>query len=555
MTKKYFPTSVTIFIFFLLSIAVSGQKNEFINSSFIGNSTTFQNPLLSDAYKSCRPENLDATKFEAQISTSQRMLFCEAFQEISLSLDSNWSPALKSELRQIWQVFTSENVKIRLLGKNVSSNVRAMAESFTETTTDRKFTASLYLRPERVKDKSFLPIMMHELRHIFDFYTLWKNKTSITEAELEKRAFRIIGKINQELPAGDRFSKVPTFWDDDWKHLTPGEINGKREEKIEKFMRDSAGYKHLLSNPRKYLVGYTSNSSIMREESNPNVKNSGEKLPQRLKIRQTRVEIPQQVKEVSFKTEKPKSSKNPDELLRAALLNEKNLYNRMDNFVYDQKLQLQCWKNQKVTENYELNSSITRTLEGDTLFDRVINSTVSPNSAVLPSCILDIETIKSDATNTFWAAPYLDQMRVKFNYFTVIDGIPVARFTVYEPTIDKFNQIAARYPNIKTFRTFVGTIFVSVEDAQIIKFWGTSFPVAKATGYKSQRVFGSYCATAVRQKLASGIWVTTLLNTVAVTDEKNKMKPFSYVVKYQNYRQAATDVQISDDEEEAVVSK
>ena len=549
MTKKYLPASAAILIFLLLSTVVSGQKYQSVKSSFSGSSTTFQNPLLSDAYQSCRSENLDTAKFEAQINTNQRILFCEALQEISLGLNSNWSPALKSELQQIWQVFIRENVKIRLMRKDVSANVRAMAESFTENTSGREFNASLYLRPERVRDKSFFPIVIHELRHIFDFYMLWKSKTSITEAELEKRAFRIIGKINQELPANQRFSKVPTFWDDDWKRLTPGEIYSKREEKIEKFMRRSNGYKHLLTNPQKYLVGYTSNSTVMEEESNPNDRSKGEKLPQRLKIRQTGDELPQQVKEISFRTEKPKNPKNPDELLRAALLNEKNLYYKMDNFVYDQKLQLQCWKKQKVTENYELDRSIARTLDGDTLFDRAINSSASTGSALLPSCILDIETIKSDATNTFWAAPYLDQMRVSFNYFTVIDGIPVARFTVYQPTIEKFNQIAAGYPKIKTFRTFVGTIFVSVEDAQIIKFWGTSFPVSKATGY-SPRIYGSYSATAVRQKLASGIWVTTLLNTVAVTDEKNEMKPFSYIVKYQNYRQATTDVQISDDEEE-----
>lgn len=100
---------------------------------------------------------------------------------------------------------------------------------------------------------------------------------------------------------------------------------------------------------------------------------------------------------------------------------------------------------------------------------------------------------------------------------------------------------------------FVGTIFVSVEDSQIIKFWGTSFPESEATGYKSAKTFGSYCATAIRQKLTSGIWVTNLLNTVAVTYEKNKLKPFSYVVKYSNYRQGTSDVTILDDD--AIASK
>ena len=116
---------------------------------------------------------------------------------------------------------------------------------------------------------------------------------------------------------------------------------------------------------------------------------------------------------------------------------------------------------------------------------------------------------------------------------------------------EQAEQRAAQHANVKNFRVFIGTIFVSIEDSQIIKFWGTSFPEAEQTNFKSARVFGSYSATAIREKLASGIWVTTLLNTVAVTDEKEKIKPFSYVVKYQNYRQGTTDVTILDDVETA----
>ena len=243
--------------------------------------------------------------------------------------------------------------------------------------------------------------------------------------------------------------------------------------------------------------------------------------------------------------EKAADATNPDQILRAALLNEQNLYHKMDNFVYDQNLQLQCWQKRKVTENYELERLVTRTQSGEALFQ---NKKGSLGLFSSPSCVLDFEIIKSDATDTFWAAPYLDQMRIKFDSFTTVDNIPVARYTVFKPSQKMFKQIESHYPYIKSFRVFVGTIFVSVEDSQIIKFWGTSFPETKTTGYSS-RVGGSYGATAIRQKLASGIWVTTLLNIVAVTNEKNKMKPFSYVVKYRNYRQGTTDVVILDDEE------
>lgn len=552
--KNYSPIFLLIITFFTLPATDFGQQNNYLIKTNIKNAIAFTNPLLLDGNKSCSAENLNAARFDKQVNTNQRILFCQTIREVLVKLNRNWSPALKSELQQIWQVFMREDVKIRLMEKDVSSNIRAMTVGFIGNTNGRNFGANLYLRPERTGDKSFFPILMHELRHTFDLFMLSKNETTITESELEKRAFRLVGKINQELSDGERASGLPAFWEDDWKNLSPNEIYQKREEKIEKFMRGSSAYKDLLANPQKHLVGYLSNQSVTETETtnSPGEVNDGEKLPNRLIIRQTANQLPQEVKEISFKMEKAVNSKNPDELLRAALINEKNLYNKMDNFVYDQNLHLQCWEKEKVTENYELNRLITRTQNGETLFQDETISSSSTNSTNLPSCVLDLNTIKSDATETFWSAPYLDQMEIKFNAFEVLDGISVARYTVYEPTDAKFNQIASRYPNIKSFRAFVGTIFISVEDSQIIKFWGTSFPESEATGKQSTRIFGSYGTTAIRQKLVSGIWVTTLLNAVAVTYDKDEMKPFSYVVKYQNYRQGNTDVKILDDE---VVSK
>ncbi len=541
--KNYFSTSASILIFFMISTVAFGQQSRYVKSKAMIAPTFFTNPLVYKNDGGCNFENLDSARFDGQISTNQKILFCKTLQKISLKLDGNWSPALKSEMQQIWQIFARENVKICLFKFGVPSGYRAMAEIADEKTGGNGFNINLYLRPEQTGDKSFFPIFMHELRHIFDLYTIWKNKTSITQAELEKRAFRITGKINQELPDNDRYSGLPTFWKNSWKNLSPNEINQKREAKIEKFMQNNSVYKNLLINPEKHLIDYSSNQSIT-ETSKLNGSKS-ERLPERLNIRQTKKLLPQEINEVSFQMEKAADATNPDQILRAALLNEQNLYHKMDNFVYDQNLQLQCWQKRKVTENYELERLVTRTQSGEALFQ---NKKGSPGLFSSPSCVLDFEIIKSDATDTFWAAPYLDQMRIKFDSFTTVDNIPVARYTVFQPSQKMFKQIESHYPHIKSFRVFVGTIFVSVEDSQIVKFWGTSFPETQTTGYSS-RVGGSYGATAVRQKLASGIWVTTLLNIVAVTNEKNKMKPFNYVVKYRNYRQGTTDVVILDDEE------
>lgn len=514
----------------------------------------FRNPILLRLDKGCNIENINLERFDKDINAGQSVAFCEALQDISAKLSGNWSSALKTEMMQIWWVFLNKNVKIRSMKNGASSRILAAAEAFTDNSPGAGFNASFYLRPNKVNDKSFFYVFMHELRHVYDFYQIYQTQGNMTEAELEKRGFRIMGEIYQETPDKPFFFRLPTFWEDGWKNLSAGEIAQRREQKIEKFMRGNGFYKNLLKNPESHIVGYLPNQTTIRkadfnpvEEDEEKDENKGEKLPERIVIRQTRSEIPQQVKEISFAVEKAVDPKNPDELLRAALINEKNLYRKMDNFVYDQNLQLQCWKKQNVTENFELNRMIARTQSGEALYENANVVENAPRKANLPSCVPNMDSIKTDATETFWAAPYLDQMPVKFEYFTEIDGIKVARYTVLQPTAEKFNQIAAQFPNIKPFRAFVGTIFVSVDDSQIVKFWGTSFPESDATGFNSKRTYASYCATAVRQKLASGIWVTTLLNTVAVTNEKNKLKPFSYVVKYQNYRQSSSEVRVLDE--------
>lgn len=504
----------------------------------------YSNPLIFKQSNGCQRENLDPARFDRELDAETRISFCEAVQDVSNKLKQKWSPDLSDEIGQIWQVFTSQKVVIRPMKKGVSSNVIAAAEAFTNNETGAGFNASFYLRAGRVRDKSFLLVFMHEMRHAADFYSLWKNHTSITEAELEMRGFRIMGRIYAELRDKPYFFRMPTFWDDDWKNLPPSEIERRREEKIEKFMRGNGFYKSLMKNADQHTVGYLK-TEVDKPVSPEEKASNAEKLPARLKLVQTKAELAQNVKQLTFTPEKAADAKNTDEILRAALANEKNLYFKMDNFVYDQNLQLQCWKKEQVTENYTLNSEIARTSDGEKLLKDDVKTA---QAAKMPKCVMNPDLIKSDADDTFWAAPYLDQMTVKFDSYADIAGIKTARYTVYQPTAEQFKNIAAKYPRIKNFRAFVGTIYVAINDAQIIKFWGTSFSQAAATGYEAKNTFGSYSATAIRQKLASGIWVTSTLNTVAVTSEKDKMKPFSYIVKYENYRQAATEVKILDDE-------
>ncbi len=521
------------------------------SDSHTGRTTVFKNPAVKPFDNRCLPENLSVTRFSDELSASDRVGFCRAMAQISERLNNtNWSPHVRAELEQIWDVFTTENVTIRPMKNGISSRVAASAEAYVPNSPDKGFRASLYLRPNSSKDNSFFMVTIHELRHIYDFHRVWKTRAGLTKAELEKRGFRIMGKIAKETPQKESFSRLPRLWKEKWRDLSDAEFAEKMERNIVKYMRKSKFYRHLIREPDKEYIGFRSgtggksNSQLALTDHG-----KGARLPYLVRTRQLATEIKQNVKEVSFTVQKARDSKNPIELLDTAIKNEQALYHKMDNFVYDQDLELKCWKKDRITESYLRTRQVARIQKGKPLFENELITHRSKKKPGAPSCLLDMDSISTDTTETFWSAPYLDEMPIKFDYYTELDGVRVARYTVYKPSAQKFNQMAAKYPFINPFRVFFGTIFVSVADSQIIKFWGSSFPESRTTGMSSGGTHASYNATAVRGKLASGLWVTTMLNTVAVAKKEGKMMPFSYIVKYKNYRQGTSDVIILDDDE------
>ena len=253
--------------------------------------------------------------------------------------------------------------------------------------------------------------------------------------------------------------------------------------------------------------------------------------------------LPQNIRETGFNLEKPKNPRDSKEILRVALSNEKKLYYGMSNFVYDQKLAFQCLKEGKVSGSFAENTTVTRTDDGNALFK------LASAPAALP-CILNYADLKTDFTNTFWASPALDKMPIYFSGFNKIDGATLAVYTVLQPDAKLFARLANEYPQIKPFRVIVGTIYVSPEDGQIVRFAGTSFPEENVTGDYARKVRCTYWVKAVRQKLniEDGLWVTVHVGTVAVASVQGKIHPFNYTVKFENYRQSETGVKIFDEE-------
>ena len=557
----------------------------------------FSNPTVRRFEDGCVAGNIRSKRFASEIPASQRMLFCRAFQSVSNKLNqTDWSPALREELEAIWQVFLTQDVKIRPMRKKFSKRILLAAEPFTRGQGNYDFTASIYIRPKYVNKKLFFVLAMHELRHIYDFYRLYESETSLSEGEMEKRGFRIMGRIARETKVKEKFKALPKVWKSSWKMYSSDKFHAKMEKNIVKFMRRSPFYRDRLRNPSRYLVNFVAQkrtnerryaayakyqeykasrnsgsglgsslnkrskvaspkavdkrgkalakeppANVTAAKTNParnlTAVNAKGRLPAPEIPKLSKSEVEPVVLTEPFGIAKARDNKNPDDLLSAALKNEELLYKKMNRFSYEENFRLQCWKKQRVTEWISRSREVSRDTEGKPSFENEkVLSVLRKKKLGFPSCVIDPAAIKTDASETFWAGAYLNEMPIKFDYFTKHNGTNVARYTVYKPAKAKFEAIAGKFPNIKPFRVFVGTIFVSVEDSQIVKFWGTSFPERATTGNRSGKALANYNATALRKRLGNGLWVTSSVSTVAVANKKGKAKPFRYVVNYKNYR-------------------
>lgn len=539
--KKFFlPVLLFTFLCFLFSTNAEAAD--------------FANPVLRTQTRGCEINNLRTERFSAEVNPDERQKLCRTIDKITVKLNSTrWSPALSGELKGIWEVFSFEPVVLRPMPKGASSRMLAMAEAFPSGVAGQSFEATVYVRPEKSDSDSFFQVLLHELRHVYDFYDTWKNQTRMNSIELERRAFLLMGKISQETPEKENFSGLPSFWKDSWANLPQSEIIARREAAVEKYLDDNKLYRNLEKSNQSLDFSFLKSGVAAAKQkevqfTGASYKKDGERLPERPALPKTNGLIPQNIREVSFDLDKPKNTRDEKEILRVALSNEKKIYYGMSNFVYDQKLQLECWKKGKSLGTFAENNTIARTEKGNALFQ----SKASPLATnTLPPCISRYEELKTDFTETFWASPGLEKMPIRFAGFVEVEGKTLARYSVLQPDTQLYNQLANEYSAIRPFRVFVGTIYVSPEDGQIVKFWGTSFPEDTITSNNSRKIVGSYSVTALRQRLNinGGVWVTVHIGTVAVANVGENSRPFSYTVNFENYRQSTTGMRVLDDDE------
>lgn len=529
----------------LLFIGVSAQSFQPF-APIAATTNTYRNPILKSPSAGCAADNLRGERFAAEVAADERVKLCQAIEKITNKLNATvWSPALAAEIQTVWQVFSNESVTLRAMPAGTPAQGLAMAEPFPAGGSESRFAAVVSVRPEKSDHAAFFQVLFHELRHVLDFYETWKNKTALDSLEIERRAYLLMGKLTQETPERESFSGVPKFWKESWRSRSEAEIYAKRLKAVDKYLRGKKFYRDLAHDPNRrqldfsYLNKPSANDQKIISEYD---RQQGERLPSHKMLPSTAAVLAQNIRDTRFDLEKPANPRDEKEVLRVALSNEKKLYYGMSNFVYDQKLAFQCLKKGKVSASFTEDNTVARTDDGDALFD----STAAP--AVLP-CILNYDDLKTDFTDTFWASPALEKMPMYFSGFREVEGKTLAVYTVMQPDEKLFAELAEQFPHIRPFRVIVGTIYISPEDGQIVRFAGTSYPEENVTGTYASKVRCTYWVKAVRQKLniEDGLWVTVHVGTVAVASVQGKVQPFNYTVRFENYRQSETDVKIIDD--------
>lgn len=207
------------------------------------------NPLLIDQNKGCQSENLNQLRFSMELETSRKIKICQSVVQVLSRINQGvWSTNLKSELVEIWTIYSQNNVYFARMPVKESSDILAMTESFSTEKDNEQYFACIYLNKKVEEKKWFYQVFLHEIKHVFDFYYSWSKGKNISEIELERRAFRLMSQLDEETPKKIRHSKIPQLWKDKWKKLARPQIEFNREEAITNYLRKSSFYKNFLEN-------------------------------------------------------------------------------------------------------------------------------------------------------------------------------------------------------------------------------------------------------------------------------------------------------------------
>lgn len=210
----------------------------------------FVNPLMIESRNGCSGTNIDDSRFTSKVGATRRVAICEAMNDVAERLrNGNWTRQLDEELTEVWRILRETKVVFDEMPADMPGGVVALARSFPDDVDGDSFVASVGLKSGIEEKKWFYHVVLHELRHVYDFHEIWRVGKNLPQFEIERRAFHMMSVFDQQTPRESRFSKVPQLWHDDWLKLPANELEFRRETAIAKFLKKSLFYRDLEPEP------------------------------------------------------------------------------------------------------------------------------------------------------------------------------------------------------------------------------------------------------------------------------------------------------------------
>lgn len=509
----------------------------------------FTNPFSSDGCKSFHEQ-----KFAGDWKSDEKAKFCANIEGLVSELNALPASNNKARIEAAWgawhedygkigkmSYFSAVELKKSIVGKILGTTTFMVADHLK---------ATVWLKDSLLTDKKGYSVFLHETQHFADGIDAYKNQTSITSYELERRGYETESLFAEITPETESFSSRPKFWDDSWRKLSARERDEKRQKVIYDWLDKSPIYPN--SRPRNFQVynfdvlsggGILQTSLALDTKGQKVFYMNGRPLVENVVMEKTTWDggiawtslkdplLNGNSENPAFEPSKPNDANDPNQLWQAAVQNEKKLQSEMADYLYNQNVFIQCLnKERKPVAEYVKISQVNRKTDGG-VYEKILQF---PDE--MPCVTIEAADLY-DYTTLYWVIPALDKRDAKFVSWETIDGIEAGKFAIAALPVNDTKDIGKRTDN----RYFYGNVWVSKTDGQIIRLDGHTKPDDGMHKYPHLR--------ADRKRTLAGIWLPSqVAGAEDITADSGYTWRMKLLVQYKDYKRFGSDVKILDDE-------
>lgn len=510
----------------------------------------FTNPFSTDFCKSYAP-----ALFAGEWADAEKSKFCANINALATELNGLPDSANKSRILAAWNAwfdgkgqigkmsyFEKQEIKQSVSGKVLGTTTFYVADHLQ---------AKVWIKDSLLGDRKGQAVFLHETQHFADGLQAYSNRSTISSYELERRGHEIESLYAEIAVNPVSFFMRPSFWEDSWRKLPASVREEKRQKVIYDWLAKSPFYPNSRPmNHQMFNFDVLSGGGVL--QTNVALNNHGKTtyfldgrpLVEDVVLEKTKwdgvitwdaMTNPLKAKssaQPAFEVVKAADASDPQGLWQAAVQNEGKLYREMADYLYQQKVFIQCVnKEEKPIAEYVRVSQMNRKQDGS-VYEKIMQF---PEE--MPCVRIEAADL-FDYTTLYWVIPNLAGRDAHFTAWDTIDGIEAAKFNIAQLSVNDTKDIGKRTDN----RYFYGDVWVGKADGQIIRLNGHTKPDDGMHKYPHLR--------ADRKRTLAGIWLPFQVGgREDITGASGYVWRVNLLVQYENYLRFESDVKILDEEE------